>query len=417
MINQYAITPDMPGGSRHFDFGVELSAADYSVKIFASAFSHVLRRSVRATGPGLYTQEQVGDVTFVWVRTPPYATNDWRRTWNMLWFAINVVRAGLRIRSRPRAIIGSSPHLLAPLGAWILARLIGSKFVLEVRDLWPQALVDMGVNESSLSIRLLRWLERFLYRTAASIVVLAQGSREYLVRMGVPDDKIEYIPNGVHLPSFDGTLHSLSEAGTAGVPHAQVQARGRQALRRKYSFQKFTAVYTGAHGPANALDTILDAASLLKDRNDIEFVLVGDGPLKVQLVHSARERRLENVRFIDPVPKHEIPALLVAADVGVITLRAADAFSYGVSPNKLFDYMAARKPVVCSVAGWVARVVSEAQCGITVPPEDPEALAQAVVEIAGMTEQDRAALGDRGRRLVEQEYSREKLARKLASVL
>ncbi|MEW6227085.1 MAG: glycosyltransferase family 4 protein, partial [Bacillota bacterium] len=165
------------------------------------------------------------------------------------------------------------------------------------------------------------------------------------------------------------------------------------------------------------LETILGAAQTLRPRNDVEFVLVGDGPAKNALVREATSRGLDNVRFMDPIPKDSIPALLSAADATVITLRAVNAFSYGISPNKLFDYMAAAKPVICAVPGEMARLVTENGTGIAVEPENPSALAHAVEQLLDMGDAERAAMGHRGRLLVERNFSREKLAQRLAELL
>lgn len=436
IVNQYAITPDLPGGTRHYDFGVELAKMGYEVRIFASDVNLALRRHTKLEPGELYREESINGVRFVWVRAATYQKNDWRRVWNMLSFALNAFRVGARIRGRPKAIIGSSPHPFAALAAWVISKVKHSRFVLELRDLWPQVLIDMGgMAERSIPARVLRILERFLYRVAAKIIILASGSREYLLHRGVPSDKIVYIPNGVHLTNFQvrngcgsvivendrsrihehgadrKTVHATSAASEETIPSQQSVAR------HKFGFSRFTLVYTGAHGPANALETILGAAQILRSRNDVEFVLVGDGPAKSALVREAANRGLDNVRFMDPIPKDNIPALLSAADAGVITLRAVDAFSYGISPNKLFDYMAAAKPVICAVPGEMARLVSENGVGIVVRPENPMALAHAVEQLLDMGDAERAAMGHRGRLLVERNFSREKLAQRLAELL
>lgn len=406
IINQYAITPDLPGGTRHYDFGCELVKKGYQVRIFACDVNLALRCHTKLKGNEMWREEEVNGVRFVWVRSATYQRNDWRRVWNMLSFSLNVYRVGVALKERPRAIIGSSPHPFAAFAAWAISRQKHSEFILELRDLWPQALVDMGgMSERSIQAKLLRLLERFLYRSAARIIVLALGSRDYLIRRGVPPEKIAYIPNGVHLKNFAVTCVGESPAATTS------------RLRAKFGFDRFTIVYAGAHGPANALETVLRAADLLRARKDIEFVLVGDGPSKCALVQEASRLKLNNVRFMDPVPKEQIPDLLSASDVTLVTLRAVDTFSYAVSPNKLFDYMAAGKPVICAIPGDMARLVTENDAGIAVEPENPEALARAVERMLDMTDAERIAMGRRGRDLVEREFSREKLADKLFAAL
>lgn len=412
MINQYAITPDLPGGTRHYDFGCELAKAGYLVRIFASDVNLALRKHTKLQDGQLWREDVVNGVHFVWVRAAIYQVNDWRRVWNMLTFTFNVVRVGLYFKhagARPRSIIGSSPHPFAALSAWALAKAHRARFILELRDLWPQALVDMGgLSERSPVVKGMRLLERFLYRVAEKIIILAPGSERYLVQKGVPKEKLVYIPNGVHLGNFQG------------IPQVMNDLRGdMEADRARGSATPaaFTVMYTGAHGPANSLETVLEAARLLEDRRDIRMVLVGDGPSKRELIQKAKALRLTNVQFMDPVPKNQIPNLLASADATLITLRAAEAFSYAVSPNKLFDYMAAGRPVLCAVPGDMARLVEESGAGVAVEPENPEALARAVKRLADSPVEEREDMGRRGRAFVEAHYSREKLAQRLAEIL
>ncbi len=401
MINQYAITPDLPGGTRHFDFGCELVKRGHEVYIFASDINLALRKHMKLEPGQLWREEEIEGVRFIWVDAALYEKNDWRRAWNMLSFSWNVRRAAKQVRSKPDVIIGSSPHPFAALAAGHLAKGCQSRFLLELRDLWPQALIDMGgMSEGGLAATGLRSIEKQLYRDAEKIIILASGSRDYLVNLGVSRDKIVYIPNGVHLRNFK--------------PIGQ----GRDKQREQFGFNGFTVAYTGAHGPANALQTITAAAEILqKKRSDIQFVLVGDGPSKHSLVTDAEARHLANMRFLDPVPKDVIPQLLFAADAAIITLRSVDAFSYAISPNKLFDYMAAGKPVICAVPGDVGRLVDQKNAGLTVRPEDPVALAEAAERLRHMSDEERLAFGQRGRDLVMREFSREVLVNRLVDIL
>ena len=214
-----------------------------------------------------------------------------------------------------------------------------------------------------------------------------------------------YIPNGVHLTNFQVECHGDVR-------------ENKEEYRNEFGFEGFTIVYTGAHGPANSLRTILAAADILGEQcSDIRFVLVGDGPSKKDLVRDAYERGLTNIRFIDPIAKESIPKLLCAADAAVITLRAVDTFSYGVSPNKLFDYMAAGKPIICAVPGDMAELVNSSKAGITVEPDDPDALANAAKRLSVMTAEELNAIGEQGRQLVRREFSRAVLADQLMSIL
>jgi glycosyltransferase involved in cell wall biosynthesis len=400
MVNQTAVSPDQPGGTRHFDLGVELVRRGFRVAIFASDVNYTLRRSTKLHPGELYRVEPVDGVDFIWVRAGAYQQNDWRRAWNMVSFARNALRVARRLgrERRPTWVIGSSPPPLAALAGYRMARAHGAHFVLELRDLWPQALIDMGSYSAwHPGVRAMRLLERYLYSRAERFVVLARGSQRYLADRGVPAERITFLPNGVHLTHFRTTL-------------------SREEARQRFDLHGPTIVYAGAHGPANSLETILGAAALLRD-TPVEFLLVGDGPSKVDLVARGRRDGLSNVRFLAPVPKTEIPNLLNAADATVITLMDAKAFGYGVSPNKLLDYMAAGRPVLCSVAGEVAALVTEGNAGFTSAPGDPEALAAAVRRLLALSPTERERIGGNGRRLIERSYRRETLADRLAESL
>lgn len=393
-VNHFAVSPDQPGGTRHFDFAVELVKNGNEVCIFASDFSYQHRKYIKLPKGKSFIVENFDGVKYIWVRAMSYQINNWRRALNMVSFAFNALRVGVGM-DKPDLIVGSTPHLFAALSGYLLSVLKNTKFVLEVRDLWPQVLIDMGeADERSFMVKALRLLERFLYKRADKIIVLAGGSIKYLKRCGVPEDKIIFIPNGIHRDHMRPTM-------------------GRDLARQKFCFDKFTLVYSGAHGPANALQTILEGAKDLMDDRNIEFVLLGDGPEKNKLRRYAIEKKITNVRFLDPLPKNEIPDFLAAADVGVITLKNNDLFKYGVSPNKLFDYMASALPVICCIGGDMGELVVQAGAGISVPAEDSKAFAKAVIEIYNMPKEKRGAVGQNGRNYVLSNHLREKQVKKL----
>ena len=315
----------------------------------------------------------------------------------MLSFAFNIMIVGF-FRRRPDVIIGSSPHLFAALSAYLLAKLKGSRFFLEIRDLWPQVLVDMGAaTENSFLVMLLRRIETLLYRSAEKIIVLSEGAGRYIARRGVEPERISLLPNGVYLEGFEVTENRESIRSRMGVS------------------DKFVVMYAGAHGPANALEIIIQAAAIVKNEAEVVFVLVGDGPCKDELRRMVAEENLDNVKMLPAVPKSSLPNLLNAADALAITLRSVELFSYGVSPNKLFEYMAIGKPILCAVGGEVANLVTEANAGVIVEPEDPDALAQAVIYLAENGDK-RPVYGANGRKFVEKNFSRSRIVENLVSM-
>jgi len=401
IFNHYAVPPDLPGGTRHYDLGQELVKRGHRVVIFAAGFHYYLRREARLLRGERWKIEEVNSLHFIWLRTPPYQRNDWRRVRNMVVFMLRAWWLGRKLPKlvpdlgKPDVVIGSSPHLLTPLAAYWVARHYRAPFVMEVRDLWPQSIIEMGELSAHHPItKALQALERFLYRRAEKIITLLPQADRYITTCGIPQDKIVWIPNGVDPSRFDKLEpYVASEKG-------------------------LKVIYLGAHGKANALDTVIHAAKILQDRGycEIQFILVGDGPEKPRLIGLAQAFGLTNVEFREPVPKIEIPRILSETDASIVQLGGAEVYRWGISSNKLFDFMAAGRPVFSSAEAPL-NPVEEARCGFTVPPRNPEALVEAVIKLYQMPPEERAEMGKRGREYVEKYHDIRKLAMQLESVL
>ena len=330
----------------------------------------------------------------VWVW--PHSGNGPARVLSWVSYGATSLVAGLCTR-RADLVLASSPHLLTGVSGWVLSRVWRVPFLLEVRDLWPDVLVDMGaLEESSTICRFLRRLERFLYRHAAVIVVLAEGVSDRLISVGVDSGRIVVVPNGADPSDFDSPF-------------------SKDELRARYGLSGFVVVYAGSHGPANGLDLVLDAAGSLADTEpDALIVLVGDGASKKELVARAEREGLANVRFLDPIPKSEMPALLKAADAGLHVLADVPLFRYGVSPNKLYDYLAAGLPTITNTPGEVTALLSAADAGI---PVAPEGIANGVLAMSRSSSEERQRWSENGRAWMAVNRSRRALAARLEDVL
>lgn len=287
-------------------------------------------------------------------------------------------------------IVASTTPLTAGLPA-IAARLLrGRRYVFEVRDLWPELPRAMGVIRNPLVLRALAALEWTSYRLASRLIGLAPGIVKGIEQQGVPAERIAFVPNGCDLDLFGG---SATNRPPVVAPDALM------------------AIFAGTHGQANGLDAVLDAAAVLKarGRSDIQIVLIGDGKLKPALRRRAAAEALDQVHFLDPVGKRDLVALLNGADVGLQILSNVPAFYNGTSPNKFFDYMAAGLPVITNYPGWIADIIVKRECGLAVPPDDPEAFADALVAASGQRERLRA-MGRNARALAEQEFDRDALS-------
>lgn len=380
VLNHFAVPRDQPGGTRHVELFSRLSGWQYTIVASRLNFS---------TG-----RRQAAQKGFLLVPVIRSRTNGVSRILNWTSYAVMATIAGL-LTPRPDVVYASSPHLLAGLAGWIIARLRSARFILEIRDLWPRVLVDMDrLSETSALYRVLQGLESFLYARADRIVVMAAGSRAALELAGVQAAKIEYIPNGADPEDF-------------------IPSNDRSTLRARYAFIRLTGIYTGAHGPANGLGLLLDAAAQLRDL-PLDIVLVGDGLDKIALMREATDRDLANIRFMDPVPKTEIPDLLTAADFGIHVLADVELFRSSVSPNKVFDYMAAGLCVLTNCAGVVGDLVTTSGAGIVVGPRDLQSGLRAVHAIPTA---DRIKHGERGGRWIEKKQSRTAMASRLGKLL
>lgn len=409
IVNHYASAPDRPTGSRHFDLARNLRARGHEVTIFASGFSHATGREERLARGRLYRSERFDGIEFVWLRTVPYRGNTWRRQLNMLSFLAVLVVVQTRRRA-PKTVIGSTVHPFAALGAWLVAKLRGARFVFEIRDLWPQTLVDLGaLRVGSPGERLLRLLEAFLVRRASVVVTLLPGMRDYLAERGLPSDHVVYIPNGVDLAAFDARANAVD-----GAPEAV--RRVFEGIRRLKEDGRFVLGYVGMFGWVNRLDVVVRAAAIAEQQapGRVGVVLVGDGAERADL-----EGLAANVPAVvvgPAVPKRFVPAILRAVDGTVVHATATPVYRYGISFNKLFEYMAAERPVAFACESAYDPVAATGS-GITVAPDDPEGLARAFLELAGATDEERAAMGVAGREYVAREHNMALLGETFAAVV
>ncbi len=313
----------------------------------------------------------------------------------MLVFARQVLRrvpqAGL---PAPTVVWGSSPHLFQATAAWRLSRRHRAPYVLEVRDLWPESLVELGgyprLHPAVLALGL---LERFLYRRARRIFTLLPFSIDYIEGRGAARGSVQWLPNGIDMDAWPAPPPE-PERSTVDI------------------------YYCGTIGHANGLDALLDAAKLLaaRGRADIQVHLVGEGAELPRLRQRVEAEAIRNVRLAGSVPRTQVAKVLEDASACVITLLGRGLFEYGVSPNKLYDYMAAARPIIFSVSATRNQVV-EAQCGLAVPPDQPAALADAMEKLAALPLADRRAMGQRGRHFAEQHHSYRAIATRLAHAL
>jgi glycosyltransferase involved in cell wall biosynthesis len=336
------------------------------------------------------------------VRTWLYATPNEgvaRKTLSHLSFMVSSVLLGGLACGRADTVVVSSPTFFSIGSAWLIARLRRARLVVEIRDLWPAIFVELGVLTNRRAIRLLERLELAAYAAADQVVVVSDGFRANLIGRGVPPDKVHTIRNGVSLSRFRPGPHSPARDET----RARLGARPGDCL----------VLYAGTHGISHALPAVADAAARLTGQ-PVHVAFVGDGSDKPRLQRRVAELGLANVTLAPAVPPDQIPDVLDAADICLVPLRDVPLFATFI-PSKMFEYLAAAKPVIGSVTGEAAQILREAGA-IVVPPEDSESLAEAIGALAADPGR-RTAMGRHGRAYVARFFDRTELAREYRKLL
>jgi len=314
-------------------------------------------------------------------------------------FCVSAAWCGLDL-PRPDVVIATSPQLLVGLSGWWIAFWKRAPFIFEVRDLWPESLSAVGMGtENSLLHRVLRTIAKFLYRVAHRIVVVTPAFKEHLIHhWETPATKISIVENGVESSLF--------------APNP-----GDEALRDRFGLkEKFVAAYIGTMGMAHGLDTLMEAASSLRQSDpDVCFLLVGEGADKERMQGIVRDRGLSNIHFFDQQPRETIPAFIGSSDVCLVLLRKTDLFKT-VIPTKMLEFMSCGRPVILGVDGQARQIIEEARGGLVIEPENAEELAEAIKRL----KRDETAcrvFGQNARAYVVERYSREQSAKQYLGVL
>ncbi len=396
IIHQAFASLDEPGGTRHYEFARLLSARGHRVTVIASPVSYITGTPLRLPpfSQKMGGGKEGGGVRIL--RASVYSAHHKsfvHRMFAFLSFMLSSFWLGLGVE-QVDVIWGTSPPIFQGVTAWALARLKRTRFLFEVRDLWPQFAVAVGVLRNPWLICASEWLERFLYRRADRVIVNSPGFREHVTRRGAK--RVDLIPNGADPSMFD--------PGDEGASF-----RTRHLLA-----DKFVALYAGAHGLSNDLGVVLEAAKMLAG-SDIQIALLGDGKEKANLQTQANAMELTNVTFAPSLPKAEMAGALAGADACIAILKPLDEYKT-TYPNKVFDYMAAGRPVVLAIDGVIREVVEAAGCGVFVPPGDPSALAEAMRELAADRERARQ-MGLAGRKYLERHFSRAAIGEQLVQLL
>ncbi|MDD2272295.1 MAG: glycosyltransferase family 4 protein [Desulfuromonadaceae bacterium] len=388
-FHQHFSTPAGSTGTRSYEMAQRLIARGHKVTMVCGsgqmASSGLQEEPVNGMRKG--TVDNIDVVEFCL----PYSNYDsfLKRSWIFVLFAWRSVKLALQLRYD--LLFATSTPLTAGIPGIVASVLRRKRFVFEVRDLWPELPREMGVITNPMILAAMSALEWLSYHTAHACIGLSPGIVQGIVRLGIHSEKVGMIPNGCDLDLFNPDNGEFLRP--VGVDK-----------------DDFVAIFSGAHGIANGLDAVLDAAAELKrkGRNDIKLVFIGDGRLKPALVKRATDEALDNCLFLNPVPKMKLTAYLRGADAGLMILDNIPAFYYGTSPNKFFDYIAIGLPVINNYPGWLAGIITENSCGCAVEPENPKSFAESLEKLADNPELAKQ-MGINARALAVREFNRKDL--------
>lgn len=432
LVNQYVNKYPDAGFTRHHLLAHAMASEGVETTILTAANAGPHKQSPAGRRPRRPRLETALDTRFMWIPAHDYTGNGLGRIINMTGFALSVIRYGWNPARhglrRPDVVMSSDPQPFASFAGWVLARRHRVPFVFEVRDIWPESLVQiLGVARAHPLVVLFDWMERFLYGHAALLVGVLPGIGEHVVtRVGRKAPPFLWVPNGIAVETVPGLREAATRHDPADMPGTATAGtatpdRGATDERRDGPPAEFVIVYVGAHGPPNSLDTIVAAAQILEESAAetgirVRFDLYGSGVSKAELIDDVHRRRLTSVHFHDPVPKNRVVDLVREADASIITYRSIDLYRFGVSPNKVFDYLAAGRPVIVALDA-PNDPIALAHAGIFARAEDPADLSRAIRELASMPRSERDRIGRNGQRYVCENHDMAGLAQRLAAGL
>ncbi len=393
-LDHYAGSPTLGMEYRPYYLAREWVRSGHRVQMLGASFSHVRSRQPACDAPAgappwLCGDERIDGIDYRWYATPPYQGNGLGRVRN-IWAFLRAVWADterLVAVFKPDAVIASSTY---PMDIWVARRIgrrCGAKLVFEVHDLWPLSPIELsGMSPRHPFALLCSAAEGAAYRDADVVVSMLPKVHAYMASRGLDLRKLHIVPNGITLDEWQGTPPPLREDVAAALAGAGTLVG-----------------YAGSMGLPNALDTLLDAAALLRGE-PLRFVLVGGGHEQARLAQRVVNEGLSNVTLLPPIPKAQIPSFLAAVDIAYIGWQRVPIYRFGIAPNKLMDYMMAGCAVLHSVAAG-NDPVAEAGCGLTVAPESPAAVADGLRRLAALPAAQRRALGARGRAFVQAHHA------------
>jgi len=397
LINHYAGSPQLGMEFRPYYMAREWQKAGHKVLIVGATFSHLRKRQPQPS------DEIIDGIHYRWVKTNEYKGNGIGRIRSMFSFVWQLKYRYKKILNGfvPNIVIASSTYPLDNYPAKKIADHYGAKYIYEIHDLWPLSPMELGgYSPKHPFIRVMQRAEDFAYANVDAVVSMLPKAIDHTEERGLPREKFFYVPNGIVEEDWEKPEQLPSE-------HIDL-------INKLKSENKFLVGFAGAHGIANSLQSIIDAVNMLEKQN-VSLVLVGTGQEKENLINYVTKNNIRNVFFLPPVSKFAVPSFLKEMDVLYIGLQNQSLFRFGISPNKMFDYMMASKPIIQAIKAG-NNLVREAECGIDVEPENVDAIANAIQELQNMSSAELEQLGINGHEFVIKNHTYSVLANKFVDV-
>jgi len=402
-IHPYAGGPGVGRYWRPYYFAIAWMQRGHQVDVILPSFHHLM--DAEKVPPATHSDKQVN---YRYLPSIRYKKNGFDRLISMFFFSLCIFPWGLYSATkngRPDLILYSSPHPYGFLPAWLLARLLRARIFFEVRDLWPLSMVELaGVSPHHPLVAFTAGIERLAYQLADKVISLLPAAEAHMRDKGLSPGKFAYVPNGIHV---DDTLPLQNAEHPLVLKVREARSRG-----------EFVVVYAGAHGIPNMLQTLVHAAGRLSraENSDVRFILIGQGDCKPDLVDLAKELKLSSMSFYEQLPRSVVLRVLREASAGYLSLRPQPLFRFGVSPNKLWDYMSQALPVIYACHSSTDPVMLTG-CGVHADPANPVSIAGAISYLRSLSQEERTRMGLRGRELVLAEHNYDHLAAKILQLV
>ncbi len=371
----------------------------HQVLIVGATYSHLRKKQPVKQG-----FEKIDGIDYYWIKTNEYHGNGAKRVLSMFGF---VVKACLKYKGicrnfKPDVVVASSTYTFDNYAARRIAKHFSAKYIYEIHDLWPLSPIELGgMNPRHPFIAMLQHAENYAYKHCDAVISILPNAKEHCTEHGLAPDKFFHVPNGIVKEDWDKPT--------------ELPAAHQQLIENLKSQGRFLVAFAGAHGIANSLPSIIDACASLQEKG-VSLLLVGTGQEKERLIQYTQNQGYKNIHFLPAINKLSIPTFLRQMDVLYVGLQRQSLFRFGISPNKIFDYMMSAKPIIQAIDSG-NDLIGEAKCGITVEPENTSAIAEAIVQLTDLTPEERQKLGENGHQYVLKHHTYNVLAQQFVNAI